>query len=244
LSETRREALVALAAVLLPSLVLAVALLSLPRLLQAGGNAGQATGFPWDGARLVRQCAVSAFMVLPLWFLARARRASPAEYGWQRERLRRAAGLGLFWGLAVLLFRAAPLRGGALAEPPTWYALATCAVAAVAEETTYRGFLQPRCEAWLGPGWGWAASAGLAALAQVPARLVMGEAFAAGLVATGASPGLYALGPALRAAAAYFLVQIVPTSVLFGAAMVISGHALTPALVNLAWNWSRLLGRP
>lgn len=110
-------------------------------------------------ARFLRQVGLNAFLLLPMGAWLWRRQDGWRACGWQRERLWRAMGLGVLLGAATLLLRARPFAPEQLVLADTWWALATYAVVALAEETLFRGFLQGRLAAWLGRWWGWLATA-------------------------------------------------------------------------------------
>jgi membrane protease YdiL (CAAX protease family) len=125
--------------------------------------------------------------------------------------------------VAALLLRGRPFTPERLSIPDTWWALATYAVVASAEETLYRGFLQGRLEAWLGRWWGYLTTALLFTALHLPSRLLGGEP----------------LVQVLR----YATVQLLPMSLLFGGAMLAAKHTATPTLLHLAWNWASVIRR-
>ena len=80
-----------------------------------------------------------------------------------------------------MLLRARPFAPERLITPDTWWALASYAVVAFAEETLYRGFLQGRLEGWLGYWPGYLITALLFTALHLPARLLGGEPLAQAL---------------------------------------------------------------
>jgi membrane protease YdiL (CAAX protease family) len=126
-------------------------------------------------------------------------------------------------GATALLLRARPFAPEQLVLTDTWWALATYAVVASAEETLFRGFLQGRLEAWLGRWWGYLTTALLFTAVHLPARLLGGEPLASALT--------------------YAAVQLLPMTLLFGGAMLAAKHTATPTLLHLAWNWASVIRR-
>jgi membrane protease YdiL (CAAX protease family) len=120
-----------------------------------------------------------------------------------------------------LLLRARPFAPERLASADAWWALATYAVVAIAEETLYRGFLQGQLQTWRGRWWGYLLTALVFTAVHLPARLLGGEP--------------------LSQALAYASIQLLPMALLFGAAMLAANHVLAPTLLHLAWNWSSVL---
>jgi len=120
-----------------------------------------------------------------------------------------------------LLLRARPFAPERLITPDTWWALASYAVVAFAEETLYRGFLQGRLEGWLGYWPGYLITALLFTALHLPARLLGGEPLAQAL--------------------AYATVQLLPMALLFGGAMLAVEHVAAPMLLHLAWNWASVV---
>ncbi len=220
-STQRRGALIALLLVLLPNLVLAGLGLAMRGETRQVADAKAAAHF--GPVRFVRQVGLSVFLLLPMALWLWRRRAGWTALGWRRRGLGRATGLGVLLGAATLLVRARPFAPERLTIPATWWALATYAVVAAAEETLYRGFLQGRLEAWLGCWWAYLATALLFAALHLPARLLGGEPLAQAL--------------------AYAAAQLLPMALIFGAAMLAAGHVAAPALVHLGWNWASLLRR-
>jgi len=220
-SKVRRDALIALLLVLLPNLVLTGVGLLMRGPAQRVAEA-QAAGH-FGPERFLRQVGLNAFFLLPMGIWLWRRRVGWAACGWGRERLGRAVGLGVLLGAAALLLRARPFAPERLALADTWWALATYAVVAVAEETLFRGFLQRRLVAWLGRWWGWLATSLLFTAIHLPARLLGGDPLAHALT--------------------YAAVQLLPMALLFGGAMLAANHAAAPALLHLAWNWASVIRR-
>lgn len=138
----------ALLLVLLPNLVLTGVGLVMRGPAQQVAEA-QAAG-QFGLARFLRQVGLNAFFLLPMGLWLGRRQAGPAACGWGRTRLGQAIGLGVLLGVGALLLRARPFAPERLTVADTWWALATYAVVALAEETLCRGFLQGRLETWLG----------------------------------------------------------------------------------------------
>ncbi|MBM4465123.1 MAG: CPBP family intramembrane metalloprotease [Chloroflexi bacterium] len=218
-SKVLREALIALLLVLLPNLVM-VGVGLLMRGLTRQVTEAQAAG-QFGLVRLLRQVGLYTFMLLPTGLWLWQRRAGWVACGWGQARPGRAVGLGVLLGAVALLLRARPFTPERMAIPNTWWALATYAVVASAEETLYRGFLQGRLEAWLGRWWGYLATALLFTAVHLPARLLGGEPLTQSLT--------------------YATVQLLPMALLFGGAMLAARHTATPTLLHLAWNWASVL---
>jgi len=216
------EAITALFLVLLPNLLLvAVGIFMRGPAQQVA--ASQAAGH-FGLARFGRQVALNAFLLAPTAVWLWRRRAGWAACTWGRDRMGRAVLLGMLLGVAALLWRARPFAPERLALADTWWALATFAVVAAAEETLFRGFLQPRLMAWLGGVGGYLATALLFTATHLPARLLSGEP----------------VGEALT----YATLHLLPMALLFGGAMLAANHAAAPTLLHLAWNWASVIRRP
>jgi len=215
----RRQALIALALVLLPNLVLTGVGLLMRGEAQRVARAQTAGGF--GGARLLRQVGLYAFLTLPAGVWLYRRRVGWEGCGWGRRRVGRALALGAALGAGALLWRARPFAPERMGLADTWWALATYTVVALAEETLYRGYLQGRLEAWLGRWWGYLATALLFTAVHLPARLLGGEPLVQTLE--------------------YAAVQLLPMALLFGGAMAAGGHALASTLLHLAWNWASVV---
>ncbi len=140
-------ALIAVLLVLLPNLVLTG--LGLAMRGQAQQAAGSQITAHFGLSRFLRQVGLCAFLVLPTGLWLWRRRAAWTALGWRSKGLGRAAGLGALLAAATLLLRARPFSPEQLGIPATWWAMATYAVVASAEEMLYRGFLQ----GCLKPGW-------------------------------------------------------------------------------------------
>lgn len=138
--------------------------------------------------------------------------------GWNMNLLRQGVLLGLSLAILTVFLRgklSALLDG---ITPLEGQMLAVCAVLALAEETIFRGFIQPRLQAWLGRWIGLLFGAVLFALWTLPASmqvtgqgiaLTLGIAFVQGLV--------------------------------LGWVMDRSGHVLAPALYRAISMWIRLM---
>ncbi len=212
-------ALIAVLLVLLPNLVLTG--LGLAMRGQAQQAAGSQITAHFGLSRFLRQVGLCAFLVLPTGLWLWRRRAAWTALGWRSKGLGRAAGLGALLAAATLLLRARPFSPEQLGIPATWWAMATYAVVASAEEMLYRGFLQGCLEAWLGRWWAYLATALLFTGLHVPARLLGGEPLAQTFVYAG--------------------VQLLPMALFFGAAMLAARHVAAPTLVHLAWNWASVV---
>ena len=98
-NETRCQALIALLLVFLPNLVLTgVGLLMRGQAQQV--TEAQAAGH-FGLARFLRQVGLNAFLLLPMGAWLWRRQDGWRACGWQRERLWRAAGLGVLLGAAT-----------------------------------------------------------------------------------------------------------------------------------------------
>ena len=223
--EARGQAVVVLLLVLLPNLMLTGVGLVMSGSARQVAEAQSAGNF--GPARFLRQVGLCAFLLLPtgVWLVRRQAgwAALRQACGWGREGLGRAMLLAVLLGVGVLFLRGSPFELARFCVADTWWALATYAVVAVAEETLYRGFLQGRLGAWLGRWWGCLTTALLFTVLHLPAQLLGGQP----------------LVPALT----YALVQLLPMALLFGGVMLATGHTAAPAVVHLAWNWASVIRR-
>ena len=223
--EAQGQAVVALLLVLLPNLMLTGVGLVMSGSARQVAEAQSAGHFGL--ARFLRQVGLCAFLLLPTGAWLVRRRAGWVAlwqaWGWGGERLGRAALLGVLLGVGVLFLRGSPIKMVRLSLANAWWALATYAVVAVAEETLYRGFLQGRLGAWLGRWWGCLTTALLFTVLHLPVQLLGGQP----------------LIPALTCAA----VQLLPMALLFGGVMLAAGHTAAPVMVHLAWNWASVIRR-
>jgi hypothetical protein len=220
-STKRREALIALILVFLPNLVLTG--LGLVVRGHAEQVAASQAAAHFGLSRLMRLAGLSAFMLLPTIVWLWRHRAGWKALGWSREGLGRAAALGTLLGAAILRLRAQPFALDQLNKQATWWALATYAVVALAEEMLYRGFLLRPLMAWLGRWWGYLATALLFMFLHLPARVLGGEPLVESLT--------------------YAAVQLLPMALFFGGVMLAANHVAAPTLVHLAWNWASMLRR-
>lgn len=215
----RRQALIALALVLLPNLALTGAGLLMRGPAEEVGRSQAAGDF--GPGRFLRQVGLQFFFLLPVGLWLWRRGGGWAACGWRRGRSGRAVALAVPAAMGVLLVRARPCDPEFLRLDDTWWALATYAVVAVTEEMLYRGFLQGAMRAWMGHWGAYLLTALLFTVAHLPARLLGGEPLAQSLT--------------------YSALQLVPMALIFGAAMVVADHVAAPTLVHLAWNWATVL---
>lgn len=213
---TRRQALIALALVLLPNLALTGLGLLMRRPAQQVADSQAVIAF--GPARFLRQIGLQLFFLLPMGLWLGRRGAGWSACGWRRRRLGGAVTLGMLMGATALLVRARPFAPERLRLDDTWWALATYAVVALAEEMLYRGFLQGTLADSLGRWTAYVVTALLFTALHLPARLLGGEPLARSLT--------------------YAAVRLLPMALIFGATMLAADHVAAPTLVHLAWNWA------
>lgn len=206
----RRDGLVAL------SLFLLIALFSFALYSgQVGGRLIDSLRVPELVQPLLRPLVLSLVCLLP-FVLALALRGQPARsIGWGAASLRPGLYAGVLLALLTIFLRnrVMDVLGGPSSEQMTYlfYALGT----ALAEETVFRGYIQPRLSWWLGENRGWIAASLMFAVWRFPALLGKGETVSL----------LIGLG--------LLIVQ----GLLAGWIMRRANHAIAPALYRAASIW-------
>lgn len=118
------------------------------------------------------QRMILAAAALLLFLAALAFRKQPFfSAGWQKQNLRPGLMVGVLLVMLIVFLSgkfSVLLKG---VSSTTGILLAFWLILAFAEETIFRGYIQFRLNAFLGPRWGWLAAAGLFLLWQLPGRL-------------------------------------------------------------------------
>jgi membrane protease YdiL (CAAX protease family) len=185
------------------------------------GQAGAVTPFQFGSSQLSRQFFFSLALALPALLALLVRQQPLLSAGLPRPTIR--AGLEMGLGLALIsLFLAsktnAILNGLSVDQ---WTYLGAMLAAGLAVEFVFRGFIQLRLVAWLGPIWGWIAASGLYAVGQIPQKLIVEH------------NTLPELGVSLALLFAFGL--------LLGWIMRKSGNVLAPGIYHAFHNWLMVL---
>ncbi|MDD5369391.1 MAG: CPBP family intramembrane metalloprotease [Anaerolineaceae bacterium] len=181
------------------------------------GQVGAVTVFRFTSTQLSRQIFLALAVALPALLLLLVRRQPMLSAGLPRPTMR--AGIQLGLGLALIsLFLGnktnAILNGLNLDQ---WTYLGAMLAAGLAVEFVFRGFIQLRLVAWLGPVWGWIAASALYAGGQIPQKL---------LVEHNTLPELGAS-----------LALLFGFGLLLGWIMRKSGNVLAPGIYHVFHNW-------
>jgi membrane protease YdiL (CAAX protease family) len=124
----------------------------------------------WGGE--VAQRALLALICLVPFIIALIARGQPIlSIGWHPSNLRAALSVGMLLAVLVIFLRGKfmTMIGGISREQAA--ALGIYLVLVVAEETIFRGYIQPRLQAQFGQRWGWLVTAILFMLWQLPGRI-------------------------------------------------------------------------
>jgi membrane protease YdiL (CAAX protease family) len=224
----RREGLVALGIFVVVVAILTGLALSFPQSpidpatpAHPLGQTGTEAPFRFGSGQLSRQFFFSLALALPALLALLVRKQPLLSAGLPRPTMR--AGLEMGLGLALIsLFLASKtntiLNGLSVDQ---WTYLGAMLAAGLAAEFVFRGFIQLRMMAWLGPAWGWIATSGLYAIGQIPQKLLVEHNT---LPELGASLGLlFAFG------------------LLLGWIMRKSGNVLAPGIYHAFHNWLMVL---
>jgi len=162
----RREALVAIAAVVAQIVIVAVLF----------AIRGASTSPPigpqprYDVARLAVQLAIAAAAFSPILAVLILRRQGATTVGLSTRNLLAQVLLGVTIGL-VAVIAMGKVAGLATVGGPEGLRLVAFLAVGFEEEIVFRGFLQSRLVAWLGEGRGWLLAGAIFALAHVPQDL-------------------------------------------------------------------------
>jgi membrane protease YdiL (CAAX protease family) len=163
----RREALVALAAVL--AQIVIVALLFAIR--TSTPAAAPIESLPrYDAARLFVQLGIAAAAISPILAMLVLRRQGPTTVGLSRRHVVAQLLLGLAIGVVAVFAVGKAGALGAVAGPET-LRLVAFLVVGFEEEIVFRGFLQTRLVGWLGDPRGWLLASATFAFAHLPQDL-------------------------------------------------------------------------
>lgn len=142
------------------------------------------------------------------------RRKQPVRSaGWPRDKLAGAFQLGLALAFLVIFLRGKFLAVLTSLSGSEASMLGLLLVAAVCEETIFRGYIQQRLAAWWGPNLGWLAAAVLFLLWQLPRLMAVPDQLLLSIAVAG-----------IQSLVAGFIMQR-------------SGHVLSPALYRAVSDW-------
>ena len=124
----------------------------------------------WGGDTAERTL-LALICLLPFIVALIARGQPLLSIGWNHANLRGALTLGLMLAILTVFLRGKfmTLLGGITQMQAS--ALGIYLLLALAEETIFRGYIQPRLQSQIGQTWGWLATAGLYTLWQLPGRI-------------------------------------------------------------------------
>jgi len=142
------------------------------------------------------------------------RRKQPVRSaGWPPDKLNGALQLGLALAFLVIFLRGKFLAVITSMTGPEASMLGFLLIATICEETIFRGYIQQRLAAWLGPNFGWLAASALFLLWQLPRLLAGTDQVLLTVVVSG-----------VQSLVAGFIMQR-------------SGHVLSPALYRAVSDW-------
>lgn len=120
-----------------------------------------------DAVRMV----LAVVSLLPFIVALIARGQPLKSVGWGKENLRVGFSVGLMLALLTIFLRGKFMTILSGVSTPQISLLLVYLLWAFAEETIFRGYIQPRLQARIGKPWGWLATAVLFTLWQLPGRL-------------------------------------------------------------------------
>lgn len=123
------------------------------------------------GGELAQRTLLAVICLIP-FLLATILRGQPLKsIGWGKANLNAGLTLGFLLVIIAIVLRGkfTTLLHGVSSEQGAL--LLVCLLLALAEETIFRGYIQLRLSSFLGPNWGWLATAALYLLWQLPGRL-------------------------------------------------------------------------
>jgi membrane protease YdiL (CAAX protease family) len=123
------------------------------------------------GGEVAERALVAVICLIPFIIALIARGQPLKSIGWHPDNLRAGLSVSLMLALLTVFLRGKfmTIIGGVSKEQTA--ALGIYLVLAVAEETIFRGYIQPRLQSQIGQRWGWLATAGLYMLWQLPGRI-------------------------------------------------------------------------
>jgi membrane protease YdiL (CAAX protease family) len=123
------------------------------------------------GGETAERTLLALICLLPFLVALIARKQPFKSIGWHNANLRAALSVGFLLALLTIFLRGKfmTILGGVTKDQGA--ALGIYLLLAVAEETIFRGYIQPRMQGFIGHWWGWLATAGLYTLWQLPGRI-------------------------------------------------------------------------
>lgn len=176
-----------------------------------------AASFP--GGETAERMLLAVICLLPFIIALIARGQPLKSTGWSRENLRPGLTVGLMLVVLTIFLRGKFMTILAGVSKQQAALLVVWILFSLAEETIFRGYIQPRLVSRWGQWWGWLATAALFTLWQLPGRIWLNP-FAT-------------LWPSLVIG----LVQ----GLLLGWIMQKSGHVLAPALYRAVSGWLMIM---
>lgn len=123
------------------------------------------------GGEVAQRMLLAVICLLPFIVALIARGQPLKSVGWGRENLRAGLTVGLMLGILTIFLRGKFLTILAGITPQQASMLLVYLILAFAEETIFRGYIQPRLQSRIGQRWGWLATAALFTLWQLPGRI-------------------------------------------------------------------------
>ena len=156
---------------------------------------------------------IAAGGLIPVVVALYRRKQPVRSAGWPRDKLSGSFQLGLALAFLVVFLRGKFLAVLTSITGAEVGMLGVLLFATLCEETVFRGYIQQRLAAWIGPNWGWLAASGLFTLWQLPRLLAVPDQMLLGVAVSG-----------VQSLVAGFIMQR-------------SGHALSPAMYRAVSDW-------
>jgi len=123
------------------------------------------------GGEVAERTLLAVICLLPFVVAIIARGQPLMSTGWHPANLRASLSVGMMLAILTIFLRGKfmTIIGGISSQQAS--ALGIYLLLAVAEETIFRGYIQPRLQSQIGQRWGWLATAGLYMLWQLPGRI-------------------------------------------------------------------------
>ena len=125
----------------------------------------------FQGGEVAERMLLAVVSLLPFIVALIARGQPLKSVGWGRENLRVGLTVGLMLGILTIFLRGKFMTLLAGVSTQNISMLLVYLLWAFAEETIFRGYIQPRLQSRIGQRWGWLATAGLFTLWQLPGRI-------------------------------------------------------------------------
>lgn len=125
----------------------------------------------FQGGEVAERMLLAVVSLLPFIVALIARDQPLKSVGWGRENLRVGLTVGLMLGILTIFLRGKFMTLLAGVSTQNISMLLVYLLWAFAEETIFRGYIQPRLQSRIGQRWGWLATAGLFTLWQLPGRI-------------------------------------------------------------------------